>query len=76
MVSAGLLSLKEFSDLFFEADGGNTFARAIEVVLAGARRDASRIGAACAKHSWEERFLRMEASFLPRLSRKRRSNDA
>lgn len=75
VVSTSLPALKEFSDLFFEADGGDAFARAIEMVLAGARRDASRIDAACAKHSWGERFLRMEASFLPRLSRERRSND-
>jgi len=70
LVATALPALREFADLFFEADSAEAFARAVEAVLAGARRDASHIDAACAKHSWEERFVRMEASFLPLFSRR------
>ena len=74
LVSTNLPALSDFSDLFFGAEGGEEFARVIRLVLSGARRDASRIDAACAKHSWEQRFARMEMSFFPLISQKNRSD--
>ena len=60
VVATALPSLREFQDLYFPADSKEDFVSAIKIVLAGEKRNAVSIEAACHKHSWESRFERME----------------
>jgi glycosyltransferase involved in cell wall biosynthesis len=60
LVGTRLPALAEFEDLYFPADRAEDFAENILRVLAGERRDAQAIEAACRCHSWEARFARME----------------
>lgn len=55
-----LPALAEFEDLYFPCDNDDEFAMAMDGVLAGQRRDAAAIDAACRRHSWDARFARME----------------
>jgi len=68
LVASNLPALKEYRELFFPADGPDAFVRAVKNVLAGERRDQTRIDTACDCHSWTARFLRMETVFSPLLS--------
>lgn len=60
VVSTRLPALEDFEDLYFPADSAEEFALHIEQVLAGKRKDAEAIEAACRYHTWEARFARME----------------
>jgi glycosyltransferase involved in cell wall biosynthesis len=64
VVGTRLPALAEFEHLWFPADGEDEFYSALERVLRGERRDAAAIGEACARHSWEARFARMELEML------------
>ena len=57
VVSTRLPALEDFEDLYFPADSAEEFALQ---VLAGKRKDAEAIEAACRYHTWEARFARME----------------
>lgn len=69
VITTDLPALRDFASLCFTAQGPEAFARAVSDVLAGRRRDQAAIDAACAEHSWEARFRRMETAFAPLLSR-------
>lgn len=60
VVSTRLPALEEFEALYFPAETAAEFASRIREVLAGARKDAGAIDAACRQHTWEARFERME----------------
>ncbi len=60
VVATALPSLREFQDLYFPADSKEDFVSAIKIVLAGEKRNAVSIEAACHRHSWESRMERLE----------------
>ncbi|MDE7064198.1 MAG: glycosyltransferase, partial [Desulfovibrionaceae bacterium] len=60
VVSSDLPALREFAALCFLTDGEEGFTATLRRVLAGERRDAAAIEAACRRYSWEARFVRME----------------
>ncbi len=63
VVGSRLPALAEFEALYFPADTVEEFEDQIRRVLAGARRNAGSIEAACLHHSWEARFARMEQAW-------------
>jgi glycosyltransferase involved in cell wall biosynthesis len=63
VVGIRLPALAEFEDLYFPADTPEEFEAQISRVLAGERRDAGAILAACLHNSWEARFVRMERAW-------------
>lgn len=70
VVSTRLPALEEFESLYFPAETAAEFASRIREVLAGARRDADAIEAACREHTWEARFERMERCMQVMLAHK------
>ena len=62
VITTAIPALKPFADLCFLVRNADEFEAAVINVLAGDRRDAEKIEAACRYHSWEERFRRMEQS--------------
>jgi glycosyltransferase involved in cell wall biosynthesis len=55
-----LPALADFEELYFPADGEEAFLANLRDILAGRRRDARAVAAACRRHCWEARFARME----------------
>jgi glycosyltransferase involved in cell wall biosynthesis len=60
LVGTRLPALQEFEQLYFPSDGEDEFYENLRRVLAGERRNAAAVDEACARHSWEARFARME----------------
>jgi len=60
VISTRLPALAEFESLYFPADTVEEFEDRVRRVLAGERRNAKAIEAACLHNSWEARFARME----------------